>query len=152
MSTDRHHDSPSTGVEPVNTDVAFEKADISTGAIYIYLIGLAISVILTFGVCVFILSGTTHMVDSSDTPPPPIRQEMGKAFEAMPPEPRLQGVPGHDNDPQEDLREKMKHDSQATKRYEMLDQSSGMAQIPIEDAMKMIVEKGLPGAPPPEPK
>jgi len=36
--------------------------------------------------------------------------------------------------------------------YEMVDQSSGMAQIPIEDAMKMIVEKGLPGAPPPEPK
>lgn len=152
MSTDRHHDSHPTGVEPVNTDVAFEKADISTGAIYIYLIGLSISVILTFGVCVFILSGTTHMVDSSDTPPPPIRQEMGKAFEAMPPEPRLQGVPGHDNDPQEDLREKVRHDLQAMHHYEMVDQSSGMAQIPIEDAMKMIVEKGLPGAPPPEPK
>ena len=152
MSTDRHHDSHPAGGEPVNTDVAWERADISTGAIYIYLIGLAISVILTFGVCVFILSGTTHMVDRSDTPPPPIRQEMGKSFEAMPPEPRLQGVPGHEKDPQEDLREKMGKDSEAMHHYEMVDQSSGMAQIPIEDAMKMIVEKGLPGAPPPEPK
>jgi hypothetical protein len=152
MSTDRHHDGHQSGAEPVHADVAYEKADVSTSAIYIYLIGLAVAVILSYGVCVFVLRGTTHMVEQSDTPPPPIRQEMGGSFEAMPPEPRLQGVPGHTNDPQADLREKMNHDTQAMKQFEMIDQSSGVAEIPIEDAMKMIVEKGLPGAPPAEPK
>ena len=151
MSTDPHHDSHHPGPEPVNTDVAWEKADVSPGAIYIYLIGLAVAVILSYCVCVFVLRGTTSMVEKSDSAPPPIRQEMGKSYEALPPEPRLQGVPGHGNDPQADLREKIERDTQAMKRYEM-DQSSGMAQIPIEDAMKMIVEKGLPGAPPAEPK
>jgi hypothetical protein len=152
MSTDRHHDSHPTGGEPVNTDVAFEKADISTGAIYTYLIGLAAAVILSYVVCVFVLRGTANMVEKLDKAPPPIRQAMGKSYQTMPPEPRLQGVPGHDNDPQQDLREKVRHDSEAMDRYEMVDQSSGVAQIPIKDAMKVIVEKGLPGAPQPEPK
>jgi hypothetical protein len=153
MSTDPHHDSHAPGGgEPVHTDVAWEKADISTSSIYIYLIGLAVSVTLSYAVCVFVLRGTNHVVEQSDTPPPPIRQEMGGAYDAMPPEPRLQGVPGHENDPQADLREKMQKDIRGMKQYQMMDQSSGTAEIPVEDAMKLIVEKGLPGAPPAEPK
>ena len=152
MSTDQHHDSHHPGPEPVHSDVAWEKADVSPSAIYIYLIGLAAAVILSYVVCVFVLRGTTSMVEKSDVAPPPIRQEMGKSYQTMPPEPRLQGVPGHGNDPQADLREKLESDTQAMHRYAETDKSSGMAEIPIEDAMKMIVEKGLPGAPPAEPK
>jgi hypothetical protein len=152
MSSDPHHDSHHSGAEPVHTDVAWEKADVSPSTIYIYLIGLAVAVVLSYAACVFVLRGTTHMAKQSDAPPPPVRQQMGSSYEAMPPEPRLQGVPGHRNDPQADLREKLEQDTQAMKRYEIVDQSSGLVQIPIEEAMKMIVEKGLPGAPPPEPK
>jgi hypothetical protein len=152
MSTDHHNDSHQSSGQPVHSDVAWEKADVSPNAIYIYLIGLAVAVLLSYGVCVFVLRGTTSMVEKYDTPPPPVRQEMGSDYRTMPPEPRLQGVPGHDNDPQADLREKMQSDSQAMRRYVEADKASGMAQIPIEDAMKMIVEKGLPGAPPAEPK
>jgi hypothetical protein len=152
MSTDHHHDSHHSGPDPVHSDVAWEKADVSPSTIYIYLIGLAVAVVLSYAVCVFVLRGTTHMAEQSDTPPPPVRQEMGSSYQAMPPEPRLQGVPGHGNDPQADLREKLEQDTRAMKRYEMTDQSSGIAEIPIEDAMKMIVEKGMPGAPPAEPK
>ena len=81
MSTDRASRQPSTpGAEPVNADVSFEKADVSPSAIYIYLIGLAVAVILSYVVCVFVLRGTTNIADESDTPPPPIRQEMGKSL------------------------------------------------------------------------
>jgi hypothetical protein len=146
MSTDLHHGSQHSGAEPVHTDVAWEQADVSPGAIYIYLFGLAVAVILSYVVCVFVLRGTTSVVEKFDKAPPPIRQAMGRSYQTMPPEPRLQGVPGHGNDPQADLREKLEQDTRAMKRYEM-DQSSGMAQIPIDEAMKMIVEKGLPGAP-----
>lgn len=148
MSTDHHH----SGAEPVHTDVAWEKTDVSPSAIYIYLIGLAVAVILSYVVCVFVLQGTTHMVEQYDTAPPPVRQEMGREYQTMPPEPRLQGVPGHGNDPQADLREKAESDIQAMHRYAEMDKGSGVAEIPIEDAMRMIVEKGLPGAPPAEPK
>jgi hypothetical protein len=72
----------------------------------------------------------------------------------MPPEPRLQGVPGHENDPQKDLREKLKTDQDANEKLEWLDKNAGIAQIPVKDAMKIIAEKGLPAAsaPPAEKK
>ncbi len=72
----------------------------------------------------------------------------------MPPEPRLQGVPGHSTDPQSDLREKMREDSEENEKAGWVDQTNGIAQIPVEDAMKIIAEKGLPAAstPPAEKK
>jgi hypothetical protein len=62
----------------------------------------------------------------------------------MPPEPRLQGVPGHGTDPQQDLRNKLKADSEANEQFGWIDQTTGIAQIPVKDAMKIIAEKGLP--------
>jgi len=151
MNTSEHRHHHGDG-QPVHTDVAFEKGDVNPSAIYIYLIGLAVAVLLSYGVCVFVLRGTTTVAESSDTPLPPIRQEMGSEYRSMPPEPRLQGVPGHGNDAQADLREKMKQDMDANERYDWVDQSAGIAQIPVKDAMKIIAEKGLPGAPPAESK
>lgn len=151
MSTSEHRHDHQSG-EPMHADVAYEKVDVSPNAIYIYLIGLAVAVLLSYAVCVFVLRGTTKVAESSDTPLPPIRQEMGSEYRAMPPEPRLQGVPGHSNDPQVDLREKMKQDTDANERYDWVDQNAGIAQIPVKDAMKIIAEKGLPGALAAEPK
>ena len=70
---------------------------------------------------------------------------MGSAFSEMPPEPRLQGVPGHGNDPQEDLREKIQADTEENEKAGWIDQSEGIAQIPVTDAMKITAEKGLLG-------
>ncbi len=67
----------------------------------------------------------------------------------MPPEPRLQGVPGHQTDPQADLRKKNQEDSEANEKLDWIDRSSGIAQIPVKDAMKIIAEKGLPAGPAP---
>ena len=64
----------------------------------------------------------------------------------MPPEPRLQGVPGHPNDPQKDLREKLQADMAANEKLEWIDKNAGIAQIPVKEAMKIIAEKGLPTA------
>jgi hypothetical protein len=148
MSSEKHHGGVTGGAEPVHTDVAFEKRDVNPSSIYLYLIGLAVAVVVSYGVCILVLRVTTRNAVEHDTPPPPVRQEMGGAFQDLPPEPRLQGVPGHGNDPQADLREKLQEDTQATERLEWLDQNAGIAQIPVKDAMKIIAQKGLPGAPP----
>ena len=136
--------------EPRHEDVSFEKADVQATTIYWYLGALAISVILSYVVCVFVLRMTTKIAVQFDTPPPMIRQEMGSALETMPPEPRLQGVPGHRSDPQSDLRQKIQADTEANEKYGWVDQSAGIAQIPVEDAMKIIAEKGLPAVQPAE--
>jgi hypothetical protein len=156
MSTEMHntsHGAAHGGDEELrNPDVSYEKADVQATTIYWYLGALAISVILSYVVCVYVLRLTTKIAVEYDTPPPVIRQEMGSAFEDMPPEPRLQGVPGHSNDPQTDLRLKIEADTEANQKYGWIDQNAGIAQIPVQDAMKIIAEKGLPGAPPAEKK
>ena len=67
----------------------------------------------------------------------------------MPPEPRLQGFgfPGQEADPQADLRKKIRYDSEANEKLEWIDRSSGIAQIPVKDAMKIVAEKGLSSTP-----
>jgi hypothetical protein len=60
----------------------------------------------------------------------------------MPPEPRLQGVPGHENDPQQDMRNKIEADTKANETFAWVDKEKGIAQIPVADAMKIIAEKG----------
>jgi hypothetical protein len=154
MSTESHNSAHNAGAVPEHDTVAFETRDVKARTIYVYLLVLAVAVILSYLVCVFILRATTRMAAESDTPPPPVRQELGKAYLTMPPEPRLQGVPGHDTDPQYDLREKLREDTEANEKAGWIDQNSGIAQIPVEDAMKIIAEKGLPAAstPPAEKK
>jgi hypothetical protein len=154
MSTESHNSAPNSGALPENDAVAFETSDVQARTIYAYLAVLGAAVILSYVVSVFVLRVTTRLAAGSDTPPPPVREEMGKDYLTMPPEPRLQGVPGHGTDPQYDLREKMQEDSEADEKAGWIDQNSGVAQIPVEDAMKIIAEKGLPAAstPPAEKK
>src|SRR5712692_4692292 len=154
MSTESHNSAHNAGALPEHDTVAFETRDVKARTIYVYLAVLAVSVILSYVVCVFILRVTTKIAAESDAQPPPVREEMGKDYLTMPPEPRLQGVPGHGTDPQYDLREKIQEDSQADEKTGWIDQNSGVAQIPVEDAMKIIAEKGLPvvSVPPAEKK
>jgi hypothetical protein len=148
MSTDMHNNAheahgASSG-EPRHSDVSFEKADVQASTIYWYLGVLAVAVLLSYVACVFVLRITTKVAVDFDTPPPMVRQEMGSAYEAMPPEPRLQGVPGHITDPQADSRLKREEDEAANAKLGWVDQSAGIAQIPVADAMKIIAEKGMP--------
>ncbi len=145
MSTESHN----TGQEPRHTDVSFEERDIQASTIYGYLFALAAAVVVSALICVYILRFTLDFAASTDTPPPPSRDALGKDYRMMPPEPRLQGVPGHQTDPQADLRKKIQEDSDANEKLEWLDRSSGIAQIPVKDAMKIIAEKGLLAGPAP---
>jgi hypothetical protein len=145
MSTDLHHGSANG--EPRNDDVAFEPADVHPATIYWYLGALAVAVVLSYIVCIFVLRITTKIAVDYDTAPPAIREQMGASYDALPPEPRLQGVPGHTEDPQADLRNKIAADKAANESTGWIDQNMGIAQIPVTDAMKIIAEKGLPGVP-----
>src|SRR6267143_5590018 len=148
MSTETHN----TGQEPRHTDVSFEERDIRASTIYGYLLAMGVAVVASMLICVYILRFTLNFAASSDTPPPPSREALVKDFRALPPEPRLQGVPGHETDPQADLRKKNQEDAEANEKLEWIDKSGGVAQIPVKDAMKILAEKGLSAAPAPEKK
>jgi hypothetical protein len=55
-----------------------------------------------------------------------------------PPEPRLQV------DPKGDLQELRTQEDQTLNSYGWVDKNAGVARIPIEDAMKLTVQRGLP--------
>jgi hypothetical protein len=146
MSTEPHHASHVSGEAPQHSDVSFEPRDIQTGTIYWYLLALGLATAAALLICIFIFRFTTSMAASAHSAPPPSREALGKDYRAMPPEPRLQGMLGHENDPQKDLREKLKADNAANEKLEWIDKNAGIAQIPVKDAMKIIAEKGLPSA------
>jgi len=45
------------------------------------------------------------------------------------------------------MREKLEADMKANEELGWVDQQAGIARIPVSDAMKLIVEKGLPAVP-----
>lgn len=128
---------------PRHSDVSFEERDVKVGTIYWSLIALGLATVAALIISTFVYRLTSHLAASSDAPPPPSRAALGKDY---PPEPRLQGMPGHEFDAQKDLRYKLKADLDANEKLEWIDKNAGIAQIPVEDAMKIIAEKGLPGA------
>jgi hypothetical protein len=148
MSTELRNAGHGTNGEPRHDTVAYEARDVHVRTIYWYLFSLAVATILAFAAAVVILRATTKMVADSDAPMLPMRKELTdqqRMARAYPPEPRLQGVPGHDADPQQDLRDKIEADTAANEQLRWIDQNSGIAQIPVSEAMKLIVEKGVRG-------
>jgi hypothetical protein len=146
MSTE-HHKTGQTGDQPpANADVAFESQDIDTRTILSYLFYLALSVAAAFIASVFIFRFTSKMAADSDTPMAPVHRGVGAT---MPPEPMLQGIPGHTTDPQLDMRDKTEKDEAANEKLDWINKQAGIAQIPVDEAMKIIVTKGMPSVPAP---
>jgi len=56
----------------------------------------------------------------------------------LPPEPRLQ------TNPQGDLRQLRAREDEALRGYGWVDKNAGVARIPIEEAMKIVVQRGVP--------
>jgi len=150
MSTKEKHGHDANGA-PVHSDVTFEPRDIDIGTIARYLVYLAITILIALVICVPILKVLTKYVAEQDTPMPAVRAAMTQQQrdeQQLPPQPRLQGVPGSTNDPQQDMRDKVAADTRANETLAWVDKEKGIAQIPVADAMKIIAEKGaVPAAP-----
>ena len=66
--------------------------------------------------------------------------------ERLPPEPRLQ------TNPREELRDLQAQEDAVLGSYGLVDKDRGMVRIPIDQAMKLIVQRGLPARPQQEQK
>jgi len=136
---------------PYHDTVTFELRDINVATVVKQLVYLAVTIVLALLLCVPILNVLTKMSAEHDAPMPPVRMEMNAAdreLQALPPEPRLQGVPGHETDGQQDMRTMLEKDSKANATLAWVDKANGIAQIPVKDAMKIIAERNaaLPAA------
>jgi hypothetical protein len=144
MSTEDHKSAAGEGRVPENQDVSFEGQDVRPTPVLEFLAYLGVTIVLSYLLVLGVYRGLTGLWNSKYVPPPPSRTEKGLV---LPPEPMLQGMPGHLSDPQRDWRDKLKEDTDANNTLGWVDEQRGIAQIPVSDAMKLIVEKGLPAMP-----
>ena len=150
MSTEHHQHGQTANGLPVHTDVSFEPRDVRTSPILKFLVYLGIVIVLSYVLVFGIYKSLKSYWAGTHQPPMPSRAE--EPGPTMPPEPRLQGVPGHLSDPQEDYRLKIEADTKANNTLQWVDEKAGIAEIPVNDAMQLIVEKGIPAITPEEKK
>ncbi len=66
----------------------------------------------------------------------------------LPPEPRLQGAPGGPASPMEEIMRLRQQEDQTLSSYGWIDRRNGVVRIPIEQAKRLILQRGLSVMPP----
>jgi hypothetical protein len=130
------------GSAPVHSDIAFDHSDVKPGAVVSFLVYLGLAIVVALLVVWWSLALIESRAARFDRPPSPLRAGRKPP---EPPEPRLQGLPGHASDPQQDLRNYLSETQKELNSYGWVDEKAGVAHIPIEDAMRILAErKALP--------
>ena len=117
-----------------SASVDHETSDVNIRAIFGFAIGLTVTtMIVGFAVWVLFQYFNAREAKTVFTEYPLAVQEP-----RLPPEPRLQ------TNPREDLGNLRAHEDQALTSYGWVDKDGGVVRIPIERAMQLVVERGLP--------
>jgi hypothetical protein len=138
----------------------YEITDASTGGIFVFLIGLAISVLVFFGVCYVFGTVINNGLNKADGPTnrwkapyqiaptkalrsnPDLEQEQLSKLTKQFPNPQLQIDNGN-----ADLAALHDREDLLLNYYSWVDPSKGVVRIPIERAMELVAQQGLPVAP-----
>ena len=113
---------------------AHQETDVNAGAVVWFGVGLFLVVVA--------VAVATHfgLLLADRRPAPGTAERSPLAEERLPPEPRLQAAPPAD------MRAFHAHEDAILKSAGWVDEASGIAHIPIEDAKKLLLESGLPVA------
>jgi hypothetical protein len=123
-----------------NPEVHHEESDVNVRAIFGFCAGLvAVAVAVHFGVWLMFQYFT-----SREAAREPIAYPLAAGQDRLPPEPRLQ------TNPREDLRALRAHEDQVLNGYAWVDKNGGVVRVPIEEAMKITLKRGLPARQAPE--
>lgn len=115
-------------------DISFEHSDISARGVVITGAAVLAGALIVSSL-VFLYSGfLAHQRAQSSPPPLPIELHGNP----MPPEPRLQASPTRD------LRSLRMQEDSVLGKYAWIDKSKGVAALPIERAMEIIAQRGIP--------
>lgn len=129
---------PHTEHEPA-AEAGHETSDVSIGAIVKFGIGLAVTALLIH-VAMWGLFRVLHeRGEKRDRPLPPL---VAAALRRTPPEPRLEP------DALSPRRRMQAEENAALKSYGWVDRDAGIVRVPIERAMEILVQRGLPPSKP----
>lgn len=130
-----------------NPELEFEHQDLSPAAVYAFLGGLAVAGILVY----LVLGGLYRYLDSYErTHQPPQNPLVNARVDTrhIPPEEIQQfPQPRLEKNERTEIDDFLLKEEQTLNSYGWVDQKSGVARIPIERAMQLIAQRGLPTTP-----
>ena len=121
--------------KPDNPEVVHEESDVDVRAILGYGAGLMAVAVVVHVFLWWLLGVYQTQAYRSRTQAYPLAAGQ---HEQVPPGPRLQ------DNPQQDMRELRARQEAVLKGYEWINREGGVARIPIDEAMRILVERGLP--------
>ena len=120
---------------PDNPEVEHEGSDVNVRAILGFAAGLIVAAALIHFIVWLLFLYLSGAETTRDTPDFPLAA--GQATR-VPPEPRLQTTP------REDLRALRAREEEILGSYGWVDKATGVVRIPIDEAMKLTLQRGLP--------
>jgi hypothetical protein len=120
---------------PDNPAVVHEESDVNVRAILGYGIGLMAIAAVVHLFLWWLLGMYTRQAERAQAQAYPLAAEQQQQ---LPPSPRFQ------ENPQQDMRELRARQQALLEGYAWVNRDGGVARIPIEEAMRMVVERGLP--------
>lgn len=117
-----------------NASVHHEHSDIDIAGIFKFTVGLIVIAAVVHVVIWFMFMSFEATAASADVPNPLRAGEDVR----VPPEPRLQV------EPRQDLSSYREREAALLNGYHWIDKAAGVVRIPIDDAMKRVVESGVP--------
>ena len=125
-----------------NPEVHHEESDVNILAIFGFGGGLMAVAVLVLLV-IYVLFG---FFDGRERATVPAEYPLAAQADKVPPEPRLQ------EHPREDLSELRAREDEILSSYGWVDRNAGVVRIPIDAAMKLTLERGLPARAENEPR
>ncbi len=111
----------------------YERRDMSLRVVGIFFLGLIVGISAVLLLMAWLFDYFEAREASRDTPPSPLAEAR-----PLPPEPRLQV------NPSVDLKAMRAAEDAALNTYGWVDRKAGIVRIPIERAMELLAERGLP--------
>ncbi len=130
--TDEHH--VHDGPPPDNPEVHHEHSDVNVRGILIF-----VGSLLALGIVIHVaLWGLFRYFESRERAADPTPAPLAAARPVVPPTPRLQTAPRLAYD------DFLRRQQDSLSSYGWIDQSAGVVRIPIDRAMQIITERGMP--------
>jgi len=123
------------GAAGENPAVHYEQSDANVAGIFAFGVGL-VTVAIVIHLMVWVLF---RFFDARASRPAAVEYPLGLQQEnRVPPEPRLQ------TNPREDLRQLRADEDEILSTYGWVDRNGGFVRIPIDEAFRLTLQRGLP--------
>jgi hypothetical protein len=119
-------------------ELRYEQTDVRPGAIVRFAIGLVVVIAVASVALLGLFAVLAKQQRRHDPPPPPLARPTGE----LPPLPRLQVSP------LQDLEQVRAQEEDELNSYGWVDPRAGIVHIPVDEAIRIVAQRGLPHAEP----